>query len=156
MLNFTKIKMFLLNQNEEKAFTIVESLVAILILTIGFVAVTQIFPFNLKIDKSSEMKTKAIQLAQAKLEELNSKSYDEINCDGSAVPCTETENQVSEDIAFRRVTIIKFADPQNGLQEPSPISTDTGIKKIEITLYWRSVWGTGENNIKIVSLISEK
>ncbi len=117
--------MFSLNQKKEKAFTIVESLVAILILTIGFVAVTQIFPFNLKMDKSSEMKTRAIELAQAKIEELISKSYQEINCSGSAVPCNQEESQVVEDTAFKRVTIIKFADPQNGLQEPSPVSKDT-------------------------------
>lgn len=138
------------------AFTIIESLVAIFIVTVGFVTVTQIFPLNLKVDKSSEMKTKAIQLAQGKIEELNSKSYDEVNCAGVAPPCTETENQTPEDAQFKRVTSIKFTDPQNSFQEPSPTSTDTEIKKIGITIYWNSATGSGQDSINISTLISRR
>lgn len=144
------------NKKNQKSFTIVESLIAIFILAVGFTAVTQIFPFNLKIDKSSEMKTKAIELAQAKIEDLFSKSYDEVNCAGVVPPCQQTENQTVEDSSFKRVTSIKFADPQNGLQEPSPPSTDTEIKKIEVTVSWKSLWGSGEDSIKISSLISKR
>jgi len=143
-------------KNKKKAFTIVESLIAVFILTVGFLAVCQIFPFNLRINKSSEMKTKAIKIAQSKVEELNAMSYDEVNCSGTAPPCVEEEAEAPEDSAFRRVTSIKFANPQNNFQEPSPVSTDTEIKKIEITVSWDSVWGEGEDDVKIFLLISRK
>lgn len=148
MSNFSKKRL--------KGFTIIEALVAIFILTVGFVAVTQIFPFNLKINKSSEMKTKAVQLAQAKIEEIVSKSYDEVSCAGVVPPCQQTENQTSEDIGFKRITSIKFADPQNNLQEPVPANTDTEIKKIEVTVSWRSTLKSGEDSIKVSTLISKR
>jgi len=61
----------------KKGFTLIELLVAIFVLTVGIVAVLQAFPLGTYIQKSSQMTTVAIQLSQAKLEELISKSYDD-------------------------------------------------------------------------------
>lgn len=148
--------MKILSRKVKKNFTIIESLLAIFILTIGFVSVTQLFPIALRTEKDSEMATKATELGQAKVEDLISRSYDEVKCTASVPPCDETENPVAEDNAFRRVTSIIYVNPQDNFAQPSPTSTDTGIKKVDITLFWKSVTGTGDSSIKISTLIVRK
>lgn len=145
-----------IKKNNNKSFTIIESLLAIFILIIGFVSVSQLFPLALRTEKSAEMSTRATELAKSKIEELISKSYDEVKCQASNPPCEQTENPSAEDSAFRRKVSIIYIDPQNNFQEPDPPSTDTGIKKIEVTMFWQSAMGIGESNIQIAILMVRK
>ena len=59
-----------------KGFTILETMVAILILTIGIIAVLQLFPWCSNIQKSNEMENQAIFLAQEKMEQEIFKTYE--------------------------------------------------------------------------------
>lgn len=139
-----------------KSFTLIETMVAIFILIVGIVGVSNLFPFSLSQEKSSEMRTQATQFVQAKIEEITSKSYDEIRCSASLPPCEEIESQVPENTSFKRKTQIKFADPLNNLQEPTPPDADTGIKKIEVIVSWKSPFLVSEESINIVTLIAKR
>jgi len=139
--------------NLQKSFTLVESIIAISIIAIAFTAITQLFPLSLKIENSAEMKSRAIELAQAKIEEFFVNSYSEIKCQQTSPPCEIEENQVPEDSAFKRVTRITFVNPSNNFSESG---SDTGIKKVEVTLYWKTNFSQGEDSFKIVTLFAQK
>lgn len=139
-----------------KSFTLIEAMVAIFILIIGIIGVSHLFPFSLSQEKSSEMRTQATQFAQAKIEEVISKSYSEIHCTASEPPCEEIEDTIPENNAFKRTTRIKFADPLNNLQEPTPPDTDTGIKKIEVIVSWKSPLLVSKESISIITLIAKR
>jgi hypothetical protein len=102
------------------------------------------------------MTSRAIEFAQAKLEELSQTSYEEVRCSASGVPCSEEEDPVSEDPLFRREVSIVYADPTNNFEEPTPDTTDTGLKKVGVTLYWTSNLGAGEKNITFYTFIVDK
>ncbi|MFH0987299.1 MAG: hypothetical protein V1841_00160 [Patescibacteria group bacterium] len=140
----------------DESFTLIETMLAIFILVVGIFGCSQIFPFGLSIEKSSEMSMIATQFAQAKIEELISKSYDEIICTASLPPCEDIENPLAENNAFQRETNIKFSDPLNNLQEPNPSNTDGGIKKIEVLVSWKSPFSAVEENITIVTIVAIK
>jgi len=139
-----------------KAFTLIEAMVAIFILVIGIVGVSQLFPFNLSLERSSEMRSQGSLFAQAKIEEITSRSYDEIRCSSSLPPCEEVEDEIPENASFQRETQIKFADPLNNLQEPVPADTDTGIKKIEVIVSWKSPLLVSEESVSISTLIAKR
>ena len=64
MLKFTKTM--------KKGFTIVEVLAGIVILSIGIIAVVNLFPSSTRVVTHFQKQTQAIYLAQSKLEEVNS------------------------------------------------------------------------------------
>jgi len=144
------------SKNKSKGFTLIEAILAVFILLIGIIGVSQLFPFSISLGKSSEMTTQAAQFAQAKIEEIISRSYSEIRCTASLPPCEEVENEIPENTSFKRTSRIKFADPFNNLQEPTPVDTDTGIKKIEIIVSWKSSLFISGQSISIVNLFSER
>lgn len=137
----------------QESFTIIESMIAVSIIVIAFTAITQLFPFALKIESSSEMKTKAIGISQAKIEDFAGRSYSEIKCGSNNPPCEIEESQLPEDPSFKRVTRITFVDPQNNFLESS---SDTGIKKIEVTVYWKSNFSQGEDSYKLTTFFSQR
>jgi Tfp pilus assembly protein PilV len=143
------------NKRNVSGFTVIESLVAVFVLTVGFIAVTQLFPFNLRTEKSAEMKAKAIELAQGKVEEMSSKSYSEITCSLAAVPCEETESPLAEDNDFRRTLSVSYVSPQDNFQAPVPSNTDTGVKKISVTVFWKAFTG-GEESLTVSTLNAQK
>ena len=144
------------NKNNSKSFTLIEAIVAIFILIIGFTGVSQLFPLGLSIGKASEMTTQATQFAQAKIEEVISESYSEIRCTAYEPPCEEIEDTIPENNAFKRTTRIKFADPLNNSQEPVPPDTDTEIKKIEIIVSWKSPLWITEQSVSVITLFAKK
>jgi len=137
-------------------FTIVEAMIAIFILVVGLVGVSQLFPLSLSLGQSSKMTTQGIQFAKGKIEEITAKSYAEIRCIASLPPCEEIENEVPENTSFKRKTKIQFADPMNNLQEPSPPTTDTGLKKVEVIVSWNPTILISEESVSAITLITKK
>jgi len=132
----------------QKSFTLIELLVAVFIFSLGILGILTMFPLGAKIVRSSQRAAVATQLNQAKFENIISQSYQSI-----AVGNTLESPLPSPFSSFRRETTITYIDPGTGLTE---VSTDKGIKKIEITVYWKSMFGVGEESIKIISLISQR
>lgn len=133
----------------DTGFTLIELMVAIFVLTVGIVAVLQAFPFGTSIQKSSEMNTVALELCQAKIEENISKAYEEVLPGVSEEPYGfETSSP-----AFKRKTTIIFFDPQN---PATPPSQDLGIKKVQVSVFWRSPLSVSEKEVKLATLITKR
>ncbi len=131
-----------------KGFTLVELIVAIFILGIVVTAVLGIFPLGLQIVKFSETATVATHLANAKIEEIIFTPYEEISL--GAVTESALFAPFQE---YTRETRVSYVDPSLNLQESV---SNTGIKKIEVTVFWKSSLKINKKNIKITTLISEK
>jgi prepilin-type N-terminal cleavage/methylation domain-containing protein len=132
-----------------KGFTIIELIISIFILTVGISAVLYMFPLGTQVQKSSQMATVAIQLSQGKMEEIISKSYSEI------VPGIIEEDYGfdSDFSSYRRQTEISYFDPVNPQTVPA---SDLGIKKVQVTVFWRSPLETSEKEIKLITLFARK
>lgn len=130
-------------------FTLIEMLIAISILAVGIAAVLPAFPLGTRIQKSAQMSATAVQFSQAKMEEIISSQYYEI----SAGIIDEPYGFDIIAPSYRRKTEINYFDPDNpGI----PLTEDSGIKKIEITVFWRSPLGIGEKEVKLATLIARK
>jgi len=57
---------------DKKGFTIIEVLVAILIFSIGILAMAALFPMGMRVSYRAQMRTKALSYAMGKIEELRS------------------------------------------------------------------------------------
>lgn len=153
------MKQAIYNKKIEEGFTLIEAIIAIFILTVGIVAVLQTFPLSVQVEKSAQMATVAAQLSQEKIEEIIAKSYDDILCYGGTLPpCEESKTRVSTDpqesfYHYWRKTRIDYVDPAADL---TTTTDNTGIKKIEVTISWKSPLGATEKDLKIGILISKR
>ena len=128
-------------------FTLVESVVAIFILSVGIFAILTMFVLGVKIINSSKTQAVGIQLAQEKMEEIISLSYDAISV-GSII-----ESQLPAPFnLYTRETRTTYIDPSLNLQE---ISFDKGAKKVEVTVSGRSLLLNSEV-ISLKTIISRK
>jgi len=117
LLKFTKTM--------KKGFTIVEVLAGIVILSIGIIAVVNLFPSSTRVVTHFQKQTQAIYLAQSKLEEVNSIEYDDLT-----VGIIEPKHEVQS--GFQRQTQVSLVD--GDLAESD---TDVGLKKITVTVFWK-------------------
>lgn len=127
-------------------FTLIETMIAISILSIGIVAVLYMFPIGFKVEKSAQMETIAVYLAQTKMEEVISKSYDE---EGMSVTTTiEDYGSIPNFNLYKRVKEISYYDPVNS----TTTDDDLGIKKIEVSVFWRS----DKEDIKMATFVAKR
>lgn len=138
----------------QKGLSLIELMIAIFILLVGILGVLTMFPIGSGQGKSAEMETIAIQLGQAKIEEIVAKSYTEILAEN----ITEGYTTISGFPSYKRVTSINYVYVDNNkvLYPDQSAASDTGIKKIEITVFWNPPLTRGERNIKIVNLVTKK
>ncbi|MBU4204717.1 prepilin-type N-terminal cleavage/methylation domain-containing protein [Patescibacteria group bacterium] len=131
-----------------EGFTLIELLATIFVLTVGILAILIMFPLGTKIINSSKMAATGIQLGQEKIEEIISLSYEAISVEENI----EAELP-SPFIYYRRETRITYVDPSLNLQE---ISTDKGVKKVEVTVSWQSSLVTSRKSVELTTIISKK
>ena len=132
--------------NEEKGFTILEAVVAISVLIIGVIAVLQVFPLALNVEKLSETETQASLLAQEKIEEKISWPYQDI-----AVGVEIEDSLPSPFEKFSRETKINYVD-----SDLATTTSDLGLKKIEVTVRWKSPLRIEEKSVELITLIAKK
>lgn len=136
-----------MNKNSLKnGFTLVETATAVFILSVGICAVLIIFPLSLKIIRSSDLATRAVGLAQEKIEGLSSGYYESIPVG------TASESLTGQFNMFTRQTIVDYVDPANGL---AVSASDTSIKKITVIVSWNSLLSAGQQSITTNELISK-
>ena len=130
-------------------FTLIEMLIVISVLAAGIAAVLPAFPLGTHIQKSAQMSATAVQLSQAKMEEIISCQYNEIFVE------TVEEPYGFDSIApsYKRTTEITYFDPDNPYV---PLIEDSGIKRIEITVFYRSSFGISEKEVKLITLIAKR
>ncbi len=135
-------------KRSEDGFSLIELFLAIFILTVGITGVVAMFPLGTKMGKSSEMSTVAVELGQAKMEEITSKSYGEILV-GLIEPETELASPFN---GYFRETEVQYYDPANS----ATTTVDLGIKEIRITVSWRLTLGISTPKVDLITLVSRK
>lgn len=115
---------------KSKGLTLIEVIIAIFVLSIGFISVLQLYPLGIKTSRTSYHQSVASAIAQGKIEEIFSKNYDEIV---DIPPQKVNTNPNSPFYLYTWQANVSFVDPSNNLQE---IQTDKGIKRIEIVISW--------------------
>jgi len=136
---------------KQLGFTLIEVLVAMTVLSVGILSLVRVFPFALQISKFAAQKTVAVNLAQAKIEEMFYLDYDNIT-----VGTVETRHRLSADVEnpfykFERETSAEHIDSNLNTSV-----SETGLKKITTTIYWNSPIFSAEKNSEIVIVIGEK
>ena len=131
--------------------TMIEVMVSMMIISIAFAGLMQSFPLGLAINKESENSSFAYYLAQEKLEALYSLDYD-----GIATGVIETKGRVSPDPndyrhSFMRQTSVSYVD-----SDLNDSLSDTGLKKITVTVYYPDALAKNEKSYNITTLISKK
>lgn len=127
-------------------FTLVESIMALAVIGIGLVIVLQVFPSGFSVEKNTQLETQATLCAQERIEELLSKSFSELPVG------TVAESSLPAPFErFSRATKISFVN--SNLGESAPATT---LKKIEITVSWKSPLRIGSKEVKLITLFAEK
>ena len=137
--------------NKIKGFSLIEAMIAIVILTVAILSLAQVFPRVMKISRSAEMATVAANLSQAKIEEMFYTDYDNIT-----VGIIEAKHRLSADSAnpfyqYQRQTVANYVD-----SSLNNSASDTGMKKITVTTYWYSPMLSLEKSQEMIILISRK
>lgn len=107
-------------RNNNSGFTLMEVLVAMLILSVGLLGMAALITGIINSNKLSNRISTATVLAQDKMEEVRRVGY-------SGMPASNTtteENTVIDYPLYKRVTFTEVANP------------DAGMKKITVTVYW--------------------
>ena len=130
--------------------SLIEIMVALLILMVAFIGLIQSFPFSQTIVKTAENSTKASYLAQNEIEKLLALNYDNI-----PVGAVETKQRLAADPAnylyyFQRQTTVSYLD-----SNWQPSASDTGMKKISITVYYTNSISKKENYYSLSALASQ-
>jgi len=112
----------------KSGLTLIEVLLAMSILTIGILAVIQLFPLGLNMSRLNKNETIAINLAQAKMEEIRANSYDDIINEDKNRISTNPDNPYYN---FKRQTEVTFVN-----ENLETVESDSGLKKITVSIYW--------------------
>jgi len=137
----------LLNKlNMKGGFTLIETILAIFILVVGIVGVLAMFPVGIQIQNLAKMETVASRLAQAKIEEIIAKSYEEI------VTFCEGYGEIPNFEFYKRETRVNYYDPVNSTTS----QIDLGIKEIDVKVFWKSGPGFSEKSITLKTLITKR
>ena len=135
-------------RNTTTAFTLIETLFAIFILTVGIVAVISAFPLGIRLTQAAQVDTIATQLAQDKIEEVISQSYSE-----TAVGTVEAKHALASPFSqYSRETVVTYYDPTTH----STTNTDLGMKQVRVTVSWKLYFEASEKKIDVYTLIAER
>jgi len=131
----------------KQGFTLIEATLAIAVLLIGILTMVQFFPFSLSIITESQDASIATTAALTKIEELLATAYDDL--DAGTI---ESKQKLSNDpenflFPFSRQTVVTYID-----DDLNEIGTDQGLKKITVSVYWRSAI-TGSEQEHTISTI---
>lgn len=111
-------------------YTLVEIAVAIALLSLTLLAISELFARSLAATHRAENLTKAVSLAQAQIETMLSQEYEVLT-----VGTFEQRNNVFE--VFDRETLVDFIDPST----LTPQQTETGLKRIIVNVFYPSPLG---------------
>jgi len=113
------------NKQNDKGFTLLEVLIAILILSVGLLGMASLTVAIINGNKFSNDLTTATTLAQDKMEDVRREGYDDVGDIGDP---DEDENPITDYPQFRRITSIQ------GVGSPAV----SGLKSITVTVSWDS------------------
>jgi len=109
-------------RNNNSGFTLMEVLVAMLILSVGLLGMAALITGIINSNKLSNRISTATVLAQDKMEEVRRVGYS--GMPASNTTTTENYNTITNYSLYKRVTLTEVANPA------------AGMKKITVTVYW--------------------
>lgn len=132
----------------QQGLTLVETMLALAIVTLTVTTLVSLFPHGLKTAKLSQEQTTAAFLAQAKIEELISANY----ADTPAATAVENSlGAVDPDFAkFSRTTVVSYVD-----ENLNPAAGDLGLKKVSVTVFWLNNLAQATSSLVLVGLIND-
>ena len=138
-------------RTDKRGLSLLEAVIAMAILSIGLLIIIRIFPLTAKMSKTAEQSTIAANLGQAKIEEMFSLGYDNI-----AIGTLESKHRLGSTAdnpfyQYQRQTVTEYVDGDLNYS-----ATETGLKKISVTVYWISQTTGLERNLPVNVLISQK
>ncbi|MFH1780653.1 MAG: hypothetical protein ABH841_01470 [Candidatus Nealsonbacteria bacterium] len=145
----------MIKEFQTKGITLIETVIAVSVLAVGIVGVLQAFPLSAHLAKTAQMSTVAVELGQAKIEQEIAISYNDI----PAAEVVENYGAITDFVSYKRVTkisCVRVSDltqvdcDYDVIDDPSP------MKKIEVSVCWRSIFGLAEKSISLMSLIVKK
>lgn len=135
---------------KNNGFSLIELIVALSITTVVFFSLINSFPFGLKITKSSETSTVASFLAQEKIEQFFAIGYNNLNS-GMA----ESKQRLSSDpdnYLYHYFRDVSIEDVNEDLEFSA---SETGIKKINVNIYFQDSISKTEKLYTLSTLISQ-
>lgn len=131
--------------------TLIEIMIATSVLLVGILGILKAFPQGIATARDIELASTAQQLAQAKIEELNSLAYDEISAGAIENKARVTTDAGSPLYAFQRTTVVQLIDENFASSQ-----VDIGLKKITTTIFWPSVFPGSQRSKSVVAVISSR
>ncbi|RZB30604.1 MAG: hypothetical protein SRB1_02884 [Desulfobacteraceae bacterium Eth-SRB1] len=110
--------------DNNSGFTLMEVLVAMVILTVGLLGTAALITGIINSNKLSNRISAATVLAQDKMEDVKRLGYS--GMPASDTTTTEAYNSITNYSLYKRVTFTEVANPA------------AGMKKITVTVYWES------------------
>jgi type IV pilus modification protein PilV len=130
--------------NQQKGMTLIEVMVSLLILSIGILGVFQAFPAAVKREGAAKNNSTASYLAQGQIESLLSYAYNDTALSvGTTTTSTASGYQIQ--------TNIRYVNPLDNLNSTT---TDLGIKKIKVKVFWGQ--DVPDQTVEIATLYSQK
>lgn len=133
---------------KHKAFSLIEVLVAITILTVGILSAFTLVPLGIRMSSSTENETIALNLAQGVIDDSINKNYDQIIPTDTGL-IDYTSDTDSPFYHFKQQKVIEWID-----SDFNHSATDTGLKKITVTIYWQN--GSQQKNYSLVTTVAKK
>ncbi|PIT90710.1 MAG: hypothetical protein COU22_00720 [Candidatus Komeilibacteria bacterium CG10_big_fil_rev_8_21_14_0_10_41_13] len=136
-----------MRKKNNQGMTIIEILLAFAIILVGVFSVITIFPYSLSASKNSVNKTIAINLAQARMEEMISSSYNTLTAGQTVENSLDSIHQ--DFTAFSRETNVTYVD-----EDLADSVTDLGLKKINVNVYWYDLLDKSTSTVSLYTLIA--
>ena len=136
---------------KKEGFSLLEIMVAFTILTVAFIAISRSFPYGLAINKTAENLTIASFLAQDKIEELHSLGYDNI-----LLGEVESRHKLSSDQGDYRFFYERDAFASYVDSDLVDSISDSGMKKISVTIYYTNPLSKQTDTYNISTLVSRR
>ncbi|MFW6282878.1 MAG: type IV pilus modification PilV family protein [Minisyncoccales bacterium] len=132
------------------SFSLLEVMIAVFVLMFGLLAVLQVFPVGMDMRAKAKRQTIASHLAQEKLEEIKNSTYSNIE----AGTTTEEYGVIDDFESYKRVTAVKYNYLEGSKLKKA--TTDEGLKKVNVIVYWEKALGGKEESFKLTTLISKR
>jgi len=121
---------------EERGFSLIEVMVAVIILGIGLMGMAAVFPYGSKATVSDRLISSAVDLATQKMEELRTKRYSDAFLTAGWHPSSSGEQVGSNSRFTRRYLVTDLTGAM------------AGVKHVEVQVTWAS---TNPDTIRIVT-----
>jgi len=109
----------------EAGFSLIEVLIAMTVIGVGFLAVASMQGVSITSNHNSSLMTQATYLAEERIEELRNRSYININATGSPEANIDAQGQPGTGGLFTRTWTVAFDSP------------GVLMKTITVTVTWR-------------------